>query len=134
MVVRGVFETGTPKSGERREVPMPVFLVEPLTRICEGKPRDFYLWSDRSVPMSYPNGSDRWFADAVRRAQAIGPTIPTITPHDLRHTASSLAVQADASVKAVQRMLDHASPAMTLDVYADLFGGGLSLRCGVRSA
>ncbi|BAL85561.1 hypothetical protein AMIS_3410 [Actinoplanes missouriensis 431] len=44
-----------------------------------------------------------------------------LTPHDLRHTAASLAVAAGANVKAVQRMLGHASAAMTLDVYADLF-------------
>jgi integrase len=46
---------------------------------------------------------------------------PRITPHDLRHTAASLAVSAGANVKAVQKMLGHASAAMTLDVYADLF-------------
>jgi integrase len=45
---------------------------------------------------------------------------PSITPHDLRHTAASLAVSAGANVKAVQRMLGHAK-AMTLDVYAILF-------------
>jgi integrase len=44
-----------------------------------------------------------------------------MTPHDLRHTAASLAISAGANVKAVQRMLGHASAAMTLDVYADLF-------------
>ncbi|WP_460648296.1 tyrosine-type recombinase/integrase, partial [Leucobacter ruminantium] len=44
------------------------------------------------------------------------------TTRDLtRHTAASLAIQAGANVKAVQRMLGHASAAMTLDVYADLF-------------
>ena len=48
-----------------------------------------------------------------------------MTPHDLRHTAASLAVQAGANVKAVQRMLGHASAAMTLDVYADLFDDDL---------
>ena len=48
-----------------------------------------------------------------------------MTPHDLRHTAASLAVSAGANVKAVQRMLDHASAAMTLDVYADLFDDDL---------
>jgi integrase len=48
-----------------------------------------------------------------------------MTPHDLRHTAASLAVQAGANVKAVQRMLGHASAAMTLDVYAGLFGDDL---------
>ena len=42
-------------------------------------------------------------------------------PHDLRHTAASLAVSAGANVNAVQRMLGHASAAMTLDTYADLF-------------
>ncbi|KQT74118.1 integrase [Microbacterium sp. Leaf436] len=44
-----------------------------------------------------------------------------MTVHDLRHTAASLAISSGANVKAVQRMLGHASAAMTLDVYADLF-------------
>ena len=42
------------------------------------------------------------------------------TPHDLRHTAASLAISVGANVKAVQRMLGHASAAMTLDIYAGL--------------
>jgi integrase len=44
-----------------------------------------------------------------------------------RHTAASLAVQAGANVKAVQRMLGHASAAMTLDVYADLWDEDLTV-------
>lgn len=48
-----------------------------------------------------------------------------MTPHDLRHTAASLAINAGANVKAVQRMLGHASAAMTLDTYADLFDDDL---------
>lgn len=40
-------------------------------------------------------------------------------------TAASLAVAAGANVKAVQRMLGHASASMTLDVYAGLFGDDL---------
>lgn len=47
--------------------------------------------------------------------------MPVVTPHDLRHTAASLAISAGANVKAVQRMLGHSSAAMTLDRYADLF-------------
>ncbi|WP_308159605.1 MULTISPECIES: tyrosine-type recombinase/integrase [Micromonospora] len=54
-----------------------------------------------------------------RPAESIG--LAGLTPHELRHTAVSLAVAEGASVKAVQRMLGHASAAMTLDVYADLF-------------
>jgi integrase len=52
---------------------------------------------------------------------ATTPEFPTITPHDLRHTAASLAVSSGANVTAVQRMLGHAKASMTLNVYADLF-------------
>jgi len=48
-----------------------------------------------------------------------------LTPHDLRHTAASLAIATGANVKSVQRMLGHASAAMTLDVYAGLFDDDL---------
>ncbi|NLB46665.1 MAG: tyrosine-type recombinase/integrase, partial [Microbacteriaceae bacterium] len=53
------------------------------------------------------------------------PVMPRVTPHDLRHTAASLAISAGANVKAVQRMLGHASAAMTLDTYAELFDDDL---------
>lgn len=41
-------------------------------------------------------------------------------------TAASLAISAGANVKVVQRMLGHASAAMALDVYADLFDSDLN--------
>lgn len=59
--------------------------------------------------------------EAAATGKATTPEFPTITPHDLRHTAASLAVSAGANVKAVQRMLGHAKASMTSDVYADLF-------------
>ena len=62
---------------------------------------------------------------AVASAITSDPSIPRVTLHDLRHTAASLAVSAGANVKAVQRMLGHASAAMTLDVYADRFDDDL---------
>ena len=43
--------------------------------------------------------------------------------HDMRHTAASLAIKAGADVKVVQRMLGHASAAMTLDRYGHLMPG-----------
>ena len=61
------------------------------------------------------------FRPAVARCQDTDHTFPTITPHDLRHTAASLAVSVRANVKAVQPMLGHAKASMTLDTYADLF-------------
>lgn len=64
-------------------------------------------------------------SSAVLTAQKVDPSIPRLTPHDLRHTAVSLAISSGANVKAVQRMLGHASAAMTLDTYADLFDDDL---------
>lgn len=66
------------------------------------------------------NARRSWFD---RAATAIGQE--GLTPHELRHTAASLAVSSGANVKAVQRMLGHASAAMTLDIYADLFDSDL---------
>ena len=43
----------------------------------------------------------------------------------MRHTAAALAISAGGNPKVVQRMLGHASAAMTLDVYADLFESDL---------
>jgi len=59
--------------------------------------------------------------------EKVDETFPTITPHDLRHTAASLAISSGANVKAVQRMLGHAKASMTLDVYADLFDDDLDV-------
>lgn len=50
-----------------------------------------------------------------------------MTAHLLRHTAASLAIHAGANPLVVQRMLGHASAAMTLDVYADLFESDLAV-------
>ena len=58
-----------------------------------------------------------------RAARAVG--LDGLTPHELRHTAASLAIASGASVKSVQRMLGHASAAMTLDVYSGLFDDDL---------
>ncbi|WP_246158314.1 tyrosine-type recombinase/integrase [Micromonospora palomenae] len=69
---------------------------------------------------SRPIFRTRVFAPAAASVGLAG-----LTPHDLRHTAASLAVAAGANVKAVQRMLGHASASMTLDVYAGLFGDDL---------
>ena len=65
------------------------------------------------------------FRRDVFDAAATAAGLEGLTPHELRHTAASLAVSAGANVKAVQRMLGHASAAMTLDVYSGLFDDDL---------
>jgi integrase len=52
--------------------------------------------------------------------------IQGLVPHGLRHTTASLAISAGANVKVVQRMLGHATAAMTLDLYGHLLDDDLS--------
>jgi integrase len=58
-----------------------------------------------------------------RAAESVG--LPGLVPHELRHTATSLAIAAGANIKAVQAMLGHASATLTLDRYGHLFGDEL---------
>ena len=119
--LNGELTYGTPKTHQRRSVPLPRSLVDELARHIAGKrPDDLVFTTPRGEVMRNHNFRSRVFVPAAKK---IG--MPGLTPHDLRHTAASLAVQAGANVKAVQRMLGHASAAMTLDVYAGLFNDDL---------
>jgi integrase len=112
---------GTPKSHAARSVPVPRSLVPLLTEVMAGKGADdlvFTTW--RGKPLRNLNFRRDVFDKAAEDAGLAG-----LTPHELRHTAASLAVSAGANVKAVQRMLGHASATMTLDVYTGLFDDDL---------
>lgn len=129
VIVNGHVKVGTPKSHKRRTVPYPPFLDQAMRDATEGRGPDEVLWEAHEGGYLRPgNARSGWFTGAVQRAQGYGGTtdpMPRVTPHDLRHTAASLAISAGANVKAVQRMLGHASAAMTLDTYADLFDDDL---------
>ncbi|ALG86758.1 tyrosine-type recombinase/integrase [Gordonia phthalatica] len=142
-VERAVTEAGSarykaPKTHERRTVPYPEFLDEVMADHVRGKGReDPVFTSERGTVVTPSNWRYRTLAPAVEavvernvktRAKeaaltghATTPEFPTVTTHDLRHSAASLAISAGANVKAVQRMLGHAKASMTLDTYADLF-------------
>lgn len=123
--VGGSIIVGTPKSHTARSVPYPAFLSIPLAKLCEGKSRDDLLFGDGLEFVRPPDNRHGWWIRALEKARLVDPDFPTLTRHDLRHTAASLAISAGANVKAVQRMLGHASAAMTLDTYADLFDDDL---------
>ena len=130
-VSRSVTESGglvwsTPKTHERRSVPFPAALADELSTLMLDKGRDGLVFTDlRGGVLRNSNWRSRVFEPAVQACQAADKSFPVITPHDLRHTAASLAIHAGAHPKVVQRMLGHASAAMTLDVYADLFDSDL---------
>jgi integrase len=134
LVAESVVEIGgrlvwsTPKSHQARLVPLPPSLVEPLWAMCRGKaPSDLVFTAPRGGVLRINNWRPRVFDPACAAAGLTG-----VSPHDLRHTAASLAVSAGANVKAVQRMLGHAPASMTLDVYAGLFADDLTSACQIQ--
>jgi len=124
--VGGRFEVGSLKSNRNRTVVLPAFVTDALALDANSKGRDELLWpSEAGSYLGPPSSVNSWLSGAVARCRKADETFPRITAHDLRHTAASLAISAGANPKVVQRMLGHASAAMTLDVYADLFESDL---------
>jgi integrase len=120
--VGGKLLFGTPKTHQQRSVPLAAVLVEALARRCEGKqPDDLLVTTAAGTALRLRNWR-RVVGDPAVRAAGLSD----VTPHDLRHTAASLEVASGANVKSVQRMLGHASEAMTLDVYSGLFDDDLT--------
>ncbi len=119
--VNGRTVESSTKSHQQRSVPFPSFLVDDLMTLAAGREPGAPLFTSPDGGILRNNNFRRRVFDAA--AAEVGLT--GLTPHELRHTAASLAVSAGANVKAVQLMLGHASAAMTLDVYAGLFGDDL---------
>jgi integrase len=100
---------------------MPAFLAGDLAGYVVGKVPGELVFTGRHGGVLRNLNSRRDHFDAAATAAGLDG----LTPHELRHTAASLAVAAGANAKAVQRMLGHASAATTLDVYAGLFDDDL---------
>ena len=114
---------GPTKNHQSRSVPLPRFVIDELRPLLVDRdPEELLFTAPRGGPLRNLN-----FRRAVWDAAATRAGLHGVTPHELRHTAVSLAVSAGANVKAVQRMPGHASAAMTLDVYAGLFEDDLDL-------
>lgn len=124
----GTWHLGAPKHGKRRTVRIPVFILPMLEQQLVGKQRGDRLIRRRdgsNLPLPYLGKAKGWReANWLERGLAAAD-LGWLTPHDLRHTAASLAVQAGANVKALSRMLGHADTSETLNVYADLFDSDL---------
>ncbi|MGB8380436.1 MAG: site-specific integrase [Dermatophilaceae bacterium] len=114
-------DTDSPKSNRARVVPLPGFLRNEIEALANGLDEgDLLVANTAGTLLNASNFRRNVFDPAVQR---LGLT--PLTPHDLRHTAASLAISAGASVVAVQTMLGHATPAITLSVYTHLFPADL---------
>lgn len=117
----GLFED-TLKTKRSRTVPLVASLVPIVDAWAEGKSPDAWLFNaPRGGPLSEANWkrSVGW----SKATTAIGR--PTLRVHDLRHTCASVWLGAGADRKVVQRILGHASAAMTMDLYGHLIDQNL---------
>jgi integrase len=127
VMVGGRVIMGTLKGNKNRTVAVPRFVIDALAATAAGKGREVLLWATEFGTPLGPPANTSWLAYAMARCRKADPDFPRITAHMLRHTAASLAISSGANPKVVQRMLGHASAAMTLDVYADLFDSDLDM-------
>jgi integrase len=115
----GIVETTT-KTNRARHVPVPEPVWELLSKELPDEPSALVFPSHRGghLPIEeYRRAFDK-------ACNAVG--ITGLVPHGLRHTTASLAISEGANVKVVQRLLGHATAAMTLDRYGHLLSDDLA--------
>jgi integrase len=116
--VGGTMVFSAPKSHQARTVALPGFLIDVLREHLAGSDPDALAFPDsRGGPMRLHNVRRRWWRQAVANSGAPAG----LNPHELRHSAASMAISAGASIKAVQKMLAHKSATLTLDRYGHLY-------------
>jgi integrase len=116
---KGIVESTT-KTKRDRHVPVPEFVWKKLEAVLPADPNALVFPSRKGGFL--PLGEYRWAFDNA--CAEVG--IDGLVPHGLRHTTASLAISAGANVKVVQRLLGHATAAMTLDRYGHLLDDDLS--------
>lgn len=107
----------TPKNHQARQVSLSRDPAEDLRRFIARRDGDESL-------LAVPEGAVWWRRNWIARVWKPATTaagVAPLKPHELRHTAASLAIAACADVKVVQRILRHASAATTLNPYGHLF-------------
>lgn len=131
--VRGKMILGSVKNYENRKVPIPPFLMAELRRhVAPMRPGDLVFRGPRGAinrsqkfQMAALNKTaiDMGLCDWETNPKKPGEqkAVNVFHPHELRHTAASLAIASGADVKVVQTMLGHKSATMTLDLYGHLF-------------
>jgi integrase len=116
--------TGFTKTGEPRTLILPKvvaeLLIEHIAVFSDPTDPDALVFPTEGGQMIDPgNFRKRLFYPARARAGIEDG----LSPNHCRHTAASFAIGAGADVYAVQQMMGHAKPSITLDVYGELWPG-----------
>lgn len=102
---------GSPKTQSSiRSVPLPTDLGAEILALCRGKSESMPLFGKRSDPSQVLTYSV-CHSHIKESARKLG--LGVITPHDLRHTAASLAISAGAPPTVVRDLLGHTTVSMT---------------------
>jgi len=112
----GKLYTTSPKSGHSRRVPLSQHLIGKLQSHVKNKSDESFVFSS---PVGEQLDADQYRRTFKRKVREMGK--PTMTPHNCRDTAASLAIRAGASVKTVAQMLGHADASITLTRYTAFF-------------
>ena len=115
--VGGRLIDGTPKTHQQRTVPIAASLRAELARLVRARDPDALIFT---TPAGNPLRMSN-FRRHVRTPAVTAAGLTGLTPHRLRHTAASLYIAAGTPPKVVQRILGHASIAITLDLYGHLY-------------
>ncbi len=130
VVVDGKAVASEPKTGAgRRSIPLDTQLVALLRahkarqaheRLAAGPAYEDggYLVADESGKPYHPDTVSDWFDRACGKAK-----VPRIRLHDACYTAAPLMLAVGTPVRVVSEMLGHASPTITLSVYAHVLPG-----------
>lgn len=115
---------GLPKNKETRRVPISQRVLDLLDAFKKDQENNKYHVTFMPTAFIFctpgdpykpilPSAATRWQARFVRRHN-----LPKVSPHDLRHTAATLALESGATMKQVQQLLGHADPSTTLRFYS----------------
>ena len=123
---RGEYQiTPSTKSGKPRTIEPPPIAFEYLraerVKQLENRLRAGPAWNNPDdLVFTDEAGSHYAIHTFYKRFKAIAASIgrPDARPHDLRHTAATVAIASGADIKSVQDLLGHATASFTLNVYA----------------
>jgi len=120
--------TGFTKTGEPRPVVMPSVVVEMLAghlaRFSDPSDPEAPMFpKEDGKPISTKPSYDAWSRNHFRPAAKRAGVNHGLSPNDMRHMAAARAIRLGVDIHAVQRMLGHAQPSLTLNVYSYLFEG-----------